>query len=96
MFNKNTILEYLKINKNKYKNDYNIDDIALYGSYAKGNATNTSDIDILVSSQNNILNLDILKLHLQQYFHTKVDILDERNIVLPTMKKMLHKDCIYV
>ena len=96
MFSKNTILEYLKINKTKFKDDYNIDDIALYGSYAKDNATNTSDIDILVSSQNNILNLDNFKLKLQQYFDTKVDILDERNIILPTMKKMLRKDCIYV
>ncbi len=96
MFNKNTILEYLKINKNKFKDDYNVDDIALYGSYAKDNATNTSDIDILVSSQNNILNLDILKQNLQQHFDTTVDILDERNIILPTMKKMIHKDCIYV
>ena len=42
---KNEILNYLKKHKNIYKTTYGVEKIGLFGSYAKDQATDTSDID---------------------------------------------------
>ena len=96
MYTQQLILNYLKENKELFQKEYDIDTIALYGSYAKNQQTNSSDIDILVSSHKKIKDIDKLKQNLQLYFKSTIDILDEKNIILPTMKKMITNECLYV
>ncbi|MEA3383336.1 MAG: nucleotidyltransferase domain-containing protein [Campylobacterota bacterium] len=96
MYTKQLILNYLKENKELFQKKYDIDTIALYGSYAKNQQTKSSDIDILVSSHKKIKDIDKLKQNLQLHFKSTIDILDEKNIILPTMKKMITKECLYV
>ncbi len=47
--NKEQIIEQLKIVKPVLSKHFGLKEIALFGSYSRGEATNQSDIDILVS-----------------------------------------------
>ena len=44
---KTNILNYLKEHYSEFKNKYNVEKIGLFGSYARDEATENSDIDIL-------------------------------------------------
>ncbi|MEA2013479.1 MAG: nucleotidyltransferase domain-containing protein, partial [Verrucomicrobiota bacterium] len=46
MSDKNIILEYLKKKKDVFKKEYGITELGLYGSYARDEATENSDVDI--------------------------------------------------
>ena len=45
---KTNILNYLKEHYSEFKNKYNVEQIGLFGSYARDEATENSDIDIFV------------------------------------------------
>ena len=49
MQTKESILEYLRSHKEEFKERYGVEEIALFGSYARGEATERSDVDLLVS-----------------------------------------------
>ena len=51
---KEIILEQLKLFKNTANTKYPIENIGLFGSYARGENTDLSDIDILVYFNNSI------------------------------------------
>ncbi len=52
----------------------------LFGSYAKGTATNTSDVDLLISTDLSGLNFYELVENLRQSLNKKVDVLDQHQI----------------
>ena len=60
----------------KYKVNYCI----LFGSYAKGKATETSDIDLLISTEVTGLKFFGLAEQLREELHKKVDLLDRRQL----------------
>jgi len=90
------ILEYLRNQKNELLEKYGIVKIALYGSYAKNRQTQSSDIDILVESNRRIIEIDKLQKELSQALNKKVDVLNEKTILLPTIKQMILKSAINV
>lgn len=47
--NKQKVLEILKENKTLLQKKYDVDSLSLFGSTARDTATETSDIDILIS-----------------------------------------------
>lgn len=96
MLTKSVILKYLKENKKSLQKQYNIKEIALYGSYAKDKQSQTSDIDLLVSSDTSVSDIEKFREKLFSHFHTNIDILEERNIFIPTIKLMIKRECIYV
>ncbi len=51
--NGNDILEYLKNKKDDFYVTYRIVQIGLFGSYARGEATPNSDIDLLIEFEEN-------------------------------------------
>ncbi len=57
---------------------YGITKAALFGSYAKGFATHTSDIDLLVESPDDISLLDFIhiKNEFEDIFNRKVDLVE--------------------
>lgn len=56
--------------------EYDVDYCYLFGSYAKGKATETSDIDLLVSMQTNGMKFFGLVEALREQLKKKVDVLD--------------------
>ena len=48
---KEAILSFLREHKLFFKKEFNIDNIILFGSYARDEATKDSDIDILIEAK---------------------------------------------
>lgn len=80
--NKNTIISYLKKHKEEFSADFGITKIGLFGSYARGEEKNDSDIDIIIELEKNTIDIYekkiLLKETIEKYFHKKVDIAREK------------------
>ena len=48
MQNESSVLSFLKENKDIFKKEFHVSKIGLFGSYARGEATEESDIDLLI------------------------------------------------
>lgn len=60
---------------------YQVDFCYLFGSYAKGQATEISDVDLLISTETTGLRFFELTERLRQSLHKKVDLLDLKQLV---------------
>lgn len=90
------VLEYLHKHKSYLFDTFNIDTLALFGSYARGENRKDSDIDILFEVKNGkkFSLFDYLKLssYLEKELKTKVDLVRLEKIkkeILPYVKKDL-------
>jgi len=92
---KNQIITFLKQNKQKIKDNYKVNKIGLFGSFARDEATQNSDIDILVDMAPSFDNFFNLKYFLEDAFKTKVDLGKEKNMRL-FIKNKIQEDLIYV
>ena len=61
--------------------DYDVDCCWLFGSYSKGKATETSDVDLLVSTSVTGLKFYELAERLRQRLHKKVDLLEAAQLL---------------
>ena len=74
--NKDVILSFLRSNKALLKKKYGVTKIALFGSYARGEETKKSDIDILIEMKvHDFFTRMRLKEFLEEKFGKKVDAL---------------------
>lgn len=71
--------------------------IALFGSYARGDAKEQSDIDIAVElkSENKFMHFFGLKYYLEEHLNKEIDLGIESTIK-PAIKESIQKDMIYV
>jgi len=76
------IQELLKNHKKEFKEKYHIQDIGIFGSYAKGMQKKTSDIDIMVTFEKPVSLLHIISFenYLSDMLGIKVDIVPKNNI----------------
>lgn len=67
---------YRIVEKNKGSN------VRVFGSTANGNATETSDVDILIQlkSDASLFDLIEIKLELEELLHSKVDVISENGL----------------
>jgi|GEM_PF-319517 len=72
----------LHLSLNVVKERYHVDKLALFGSHARGEAREDSDIDILVdfAPGADLLDLSGLKLYLEDIFGRPVDVVPRRAI----------------
>jgi len=94
--NKTNILNYLKDHYQEFQEKYNVEQIGLFGSYARDEATKDSDIDIFVKMPPKIFDMVAIKEQIEEDLHTKVDILREHKYMKPLLVEMIHKDLINV
>ena len=94
--NKTNILEYLEEHYSEFKNKYNVEQIGLFGSYARDEATNSSDIDIFIKMKPSLFDLVAIKEQIENDLNKKVDIIREHKNIKPFFLKMIKKDIIYV
>ncbi|MEA3290440.1 MAG: nucleotidyltransferase family protein [Campylobacterota bacterium] len=95
MQNRETILDFLRQNKQKIQENYKVNTIALFGSFARDEATKDSDIDILVDMKPSFDNFFDLKYFLEDNLDTKVDLGKEKNLRL-LVKDQIQNELIYV
>ena len=98
MKTRDQILTFLAQNKKLFRDRYHIIRIGLFGSYARGEQTTKSDVDLLVEFEENTQDLYDLKLQLKDFFFKtlgiEIDICREKYIK-PRFKKQILKETIY-
>ena len=84
MYTTNQILAILKEKKEYLQNKYPISELGIFGSYARGDFNEKSDIDILVDFNSRIDGFEYIRLahELEDTFNQKVDIVS-RKVIKP-------------
>jgi predicted nucleotidyltransferase len=101
MLDKKKILKYLSDNKAYFKTKYFVDQIALVGSFSRGDFNESSDIDLIVffneeANKNRFFRLYVgLQDELMKHFKKNVDIIANGK-VLPAFKEVIEKEAVYV
>jgi len=84
MINSRQILDYLSLNKDRYQKEFHLKRIGIFGSVARDEQTNNSDIDLIVEFEENTPDLYNIKLkiknEIQSQFNLSVDICREKYI----------------
>ena len=96
MLTQQDILNYLKQHKEEFQEEYNIEKIGLFGSYARNEAHNESDIDIFVQMPPSLFKMVELKQQIEQALQKKVDLIREHKHIKPLLLEMIQKDIAYV
>ena len=94
---KNEILTFLRDKKEFLAQNYGVISIGLFGSYARDEARENSDIDIAVEikRENKFMNFFNLKYYLEDNLHKSIDMGIE-SVLKPVAKEYIEKDIIYV
>jgi predicted nucleotidyltransferase len=99
MFKREKIIEFLKSNRKTLEEQFFVEKIALFGSYARNEQTETSDIDLLVSLNKNTPNIHEskqgLRKYIGQYFNCSVDIASEKYLK-PYIRDEILREAVYV
>jgi len=96
---KQDILSYLRSNQEYYNNKFGVHFIGLFGSFARDEANNNSDIDILykIKKDKKLSMFKYLELNkqLEEFFHKKIDLVRDEKLK-PQIKNYIQKDIAYV
>ena len=94
---RNNIITFLQLHKQEMKQRFGAAKIGLAGSYARNEATEESDIDIIVEIQstNKFRSFFNLLYFLQESLGGQVDLATETSLK-PLVKDSILKDVIYV
>ncbi|GAX37305.1 nucleotidyltransferase family protein [Nodularia sp. NIES-3585] len=97
MKNINEIRQVLSLQKQSLCENYQITEIGIFGSYARGEETEASDIDILVDYETapTFIMLVELRDYLSQLFGLKVDIVT-KNGLKPRIRDRVLSEAIYI
>ncbi len=99
--NRSTVIKYLKNKKDELHKLYGIDTLGLYGSYARDEATSSSDVDIFYRRDNSVelkSGLEFLKINEMLAAELNVPKVDfvSLDFMNPIIKHYAKKDFIYV
>ena len=99
MIELNQILLYLSSNKSRLERDYHLKKIGVFGSIARGEQNNNSDIDLIVEFEDNTSDLQnikqLLRDEIQAKFDLPVDICREKYIK-PIFRNQILSEAKYV
>ncbi|TDW96237.1 nucleotidyltransferase family protein [Dinghuibacter silviterrae] len=96
MYTLETIVEKLRAYKPELQRKYPISRLGIFGSYARGEATENSDIDVAVEL-NGPMGLDFVAMadEIENLFGVKVDVVPKRSIKSAYLP-FVEKDILYV
>ena len=98
MQNESSVLSFLKENKDIFKKEFHVSKIGLFGSYARGEATEESDIDLLIEFDGEV-NIFETKFMIREFIKKQlgkeVDICREKYLKSYAKDKIL-SEVIYV
>jgi len=89
-------LDLIQQHRDTLRKTYNVRRIGIFGSVARGEATRSSDIDVLVelSKPMGFFRFIQLENHLAKLLNKKVDLVT-RNALKPAIKKNILHDVVY-
>lgn len=83
--------------KRHFGDEYGIKRIGIFGSVARGEQTENSDLDIVVDVANSTWEVMFnLKERLEQYLECAIDLVRYRQSLRPLLKNNIDKETIYV
>ncbi|MBW1960166.1 MAG: nucleotidyltransferase domain-containing protein [Deltaproteobacteria bacterium] len=95
--NRDEIISLLRRFKEMNRDKYNIIRIGLFGSVARENMGEKSDIDIVVQLKTqDLFDLIGIKLDLEEELHQRVDIVSYREKMNEFLKRRIDKEAVYV
>lgn len=87
----------LQEHKDELYQQFGVTHVGLFGSYAREEATSTSDIDIVVEIENpDLFIMAALKTYLEELLHHPVDVIRLRQQMNPLLKQRIEHDALYV
>lgn len=89
------ILEYLSQHLGEFQAKYAVEQIGLFGSFARDEAKENSDIDIFVKMKPSLFDMVAIKEQIENDLHKKVDIVREHKHMKPLFLEMIKRDVIY-
>lgn len=93
---KSEILQKLSEHKAYIQNNYEVEKIGLFGSYAKDMQTDKSDIDIYVEFKHKTFrNLAGLWVYLEELYHKKIDLVHKHKRSKGAIFDSIQKEVIY-
>ncbi len=96
IINRTDILSYLEKHYSEFKTKYNVEQIGLFGSYARNEESEDSDIDIFVKMKPSLFDLIAIKDQIENDLHKRVDIIREHKNIKPILLRTIKKDLINV
>lgn len=94
---RNEILQALLQFQHSTHDEYKIRRIGIFGSVARNQFTDTSDIDVVVELvEPDLLMLVGIKQDLERIFHRPVDLVRYRAKMNPFLKRKIEQEAIYV
>ena len=91
------VLQLLKQFKKENSDTFEIITLGLFGSVARDEATEESDIDVFVETkQKGLYPLVHIKNRLESLLHHSVDVIRYRESMNPYLKENIEQDAIYV
>jgi predicted nucleotidyltransferase len=88
-----TLTQFRKDNEQRY----GILSLGLFGSTAKGEATEQSDVDVVVSLKHpNLFTLSRMRIDLEERLHQPVDLVSYRERMNPFLKERIQHEGCYV
>ncbi|WP_457596290.1 type VII toxin-antitoxin system MntA family adenylyltransferase antitoxin [Hydrogenimonas sp.] len=95
--NRQEIIDYLKRKKSEYRERFGIEQIVLFGSFAKDRATPQSDVDIAIETpQCDYFLLFDMKEELERVFKRHVDLVRIRKKMNEKLKRKILEEGICV
>ncbi|MDJ0511152.1 MAG: nucleotidyltransferase family protein [Crocosphaera sp.] len=91
------IYNTLKINLENLKSKYEVKTLGVFGSFVRGEATENSDLDLLVEFQGDVTfdNYMDLKFLLEDLFKRKIDLVIKEDIK-PQIRERILEETVYV
>ncbi len=92
-----TVSDTLKINLENLKSKYQVKTLGVFGSFVRGEATDNSDLDLLVEFQGDVTfdNYMNLKFLLEDLFKRKIDLVIKEDIK-PQIRERILEETVYV
>ena len=99
MLTQESVLQFLSSNKDRFRHEYQVERLGIFGSFARNEQTETSDVDVLVEFDESAHDLFTIKsqlrLLLEKHFQRPVDVCNPKYLK-PYVKNLVMRDAIYV
>jgi len=92
----NQYISILQRFKQEYGEEYGIERIGLFGSVARGEHTDNSDVDVVVEAPADLFLLVGMRLKLQEVFNKPVDLVRKSKYKRKAFMDRIEKEAIYV
>ena len=96
MLTREDILQFLRENKERFAEQYGVTKIGLFGSFARNEATEESDVDVCVEMPPYFSSVAAVREELESSFRRSVHIVRFREELRELFKERLKRDTIYV